>query len=197
MQGFNILLVGPTGVGKSTLAEDLVKYMKKEREGYWHHLESGSIIKKFASEQDLDSFAQGNLFSDERLVRWRMLNTINNLYYTLESKPNIIMDGFPRTDEQLTFLLYAEVPVHLAIFLDMKFEKVKERIIKRKRDRIDTVDVAMNRTTKEKPALIQLWSSAMNIGIQGHYLNIQEESRDDICDFVVQKIRDKVKDVEI
>jgi adenylate kinase family enzyme len=185
----NVLLLGTTGTGKTTIARELCLLLENNvgSNEYWTCLASGDIARALASDKDKEGFKVGKLFADERLMRWKMLNAINTLYY--EQNINcIILDGFPRTSEQLEFMFAAEVPIDLAFYIELDFHVVAERIEKRSRDDIDTIQTAMARTTRERGSLLALWHTIMKAGIPCEWINANDRTLQDIVTDIKQSI---------
>jgi adenylate kinase family enzyme len=177
MEFKNILLIGTTGVGKSTLANNIAMQYG-DSNTFYRHIESGKIVKSFSKDSDYEDFAKGKLFQNERFLRWQLLNHINEIQ--MYSDTHIVLDGFPRTQDQLLFTIYSCIPISLAIYIDVDFEVIKDRIINRSRDVIDTVEVAMNRTINEKTDLLNLYSFAARMGIETLWIDATSMSEEEL-----------------
>jgi adenylate kinase family enzyme len=184
----NILLIGTTGVGKTEIGRFIAT-----QNNDWVHLSSGEEVKAFATEDDMEGFARGELFKDERLVRDILSRKINDLQvhpYPRQDPKSIILDGFPRTTEQLYYIMGACIPIDLAIYINVDFYVVEKRIKSRQRDYIDTIEAARNRTLADRSRLIELYNATRQFGIKQLWIDNSDgaKSVEQIYNYIVRNV---------
>ncbi|MBF13551.1 MAG: adenylate kinase [Legionellales bacterium] len=115
-----IVLIGPPGVGKGTQAKRLCDTLSLR------HLSSGDILRQAVKEASPDSqlakqLASGSLV-DDGVVCQLILDVIRS------SDQGCLLDGFPRTESQARFLADSGIAISHVVELDIKDERVVERI---------------------------------------------------------------------
>ena len=134
-QGKIIVLLGPPGAGKGTLAEKLVK-----RNGF-QHISTGEMIRKSDDKELKDLIAKGKFVPDKTMVK-----ILKDKLSTLDFEKGIILDGFPRTLDQAhkldSILGKLGLGLSSAVYLNINSETAKERLAKRseEQDREDDKD---------------------------------------------------------
>lgn len=134
-QGKIIVLLGPPGAGKGTLAEKLVK-----RNGF-QHLSTGEMIRKSDDKELKDLIAKGKFVPDKIMIK-----LLKDKLSTMDFEKGLILDGFPRTLDQARKLdsILGKMGVGLsnAIYLNISSDTAKERLAKRaeEQDREDDKD---------------------------------------------------------
>lgn len=119
-----ILFFGPPGSGKGTQANIL--FQKFANLAY---LSTGDIIRKNVSEKTEIGKIAENYINQGLLVPSEIINQmVKNEISNLESKDLIILDGYPRTIDQLHFMMENISKPQITFFFELPIEKVIERI---------------------------------------------------------------------
>ena len=137
----NILITGIQGSGKGTQATKIA-----ERFGI-HHISFGDTIKQcFKTDPDLvlpyseEKYNRGELAIDQVLF-----NVANKFLPELEKKGGFILDGFPRTEGQMKFVL-DNYKIDVCLKLSISKKTAIERMLARKRsdDTIEGIERRLN-----------------------------------------------------
>ena len=119
----NIVLIAPPGAGKGTLSEKLVETYN------YIHISTGDLIRNHKEYQK--TIESGNLISDEQIIY--MLK--NKLKEINSSKP-FILDGFPRTYEQVVHMINLFKELNINDYIVINFDVEKEILIDRILNRV-------------------------------------------------------------
>ena len=119
----NIVLIAPPGAGKGTLSEKLVETYN------YVHISTGDLIRNHKEYQK--TIESGNLISDEQIIY--MLK--NKLKEINSSKP-FILDGFPRTYEQVVHMINLFKELNINDYIVINFDVEKEILIDRILNRV-------------------------------------------------------------
>lgn len=120
-----VLFFGPPGSGKGTQANLLLQNNKNLA-----YLATGDIIRKHIKQKtEIGKIAQ-QYIDQGLLVPSNIINQLLNYEITkLENNINtIILDGYPRTIDQLFYLINEFSNPYLTIFFDISLEKIIERV---------------------------------------------------------------------
>lgn len=134
-QGKIIVLLGPPGAGKGTLAEKLIK-----KNGF-QHISTGEMIRKSDDKELKDLISKGKFVPDKIMIK-----LLKEKLQTVDFEEGLILDGFPRTLDQAHKLesILGKMGVGLsnAIYLNISSDTAKERLAKRaeEQDREDDKD---------------------------------------------------------
>lgn len=134
-QGKIVVLLGPPGAGKGTLAEKMVK-----RNGF-QHLSTGEMLRKSDDKELKDLISKGKFVPDKIMIK-----LLREKLESMDLEKGIILDGFPRTLDQARKLdsILGKMGVGLsnAIYLNISSDTAKERLAKRaeEQDREDDKD---------------------------------------------------------
>ena len=131
-QGKIVVLLGPPGAGKGTLAEKLVK-----RNGF-QHLSTGEMIRKSDDKELKDLISKGKFVPDKIMIK-----LLKEKLGTMDFEKGLILDGFPRTLDQAhkldSILGKMGVGLSSAVYLNISSDTAKERLAKRAEDRKSVV----------------------------------------------------------
>lgn len=89
-----ILLMGPAGAGKSLQGHKLA-----DEHGY-AYISTGEIFRLFLTGQRRAAMLEGKLMDDHDTI-----NMIDKVFDIVDTKDEFILDGFPRTKEQVAWLM--------------------------------------------------------------------------------------------
>lgn len=134
-QGKIVVLLGPPGAGKGTLAEKMVK-----RNGF-QHLSTGEMLRKSDDKELKDLISKGKFVPDKIMIK-----LLREKLESMDLEKGIILDGFPRTLDQARKLdsILGKMGVGLsnAIYLNISSDTAKGRLAKRaeEQDREDDKD---------------------------------------------------------
>lgn len=134
-QGKIIVLLGPPGAGKGTLAKKLVK------RNDFQHLSTGEMIRKSDDKELKDLIAKGKFVPDKIMIK-----LLKEKLGSLDFEKGVILDGFPRTLDQAhkldSILGKMGVGLSSAVYLNISSDTAKERLAKRaeEEDREDDKD---------------------------------------------------------
>ena len=128
----NIIFFGPPGAGKGTQAKIISEFLNVS------HLSTGDILRKKLLEKDNLSIELKKIMSSGNLVSDRLLNSIVSSMLKNELNNGFILDGYPRTLNQLeflnNFLLQTSSSIDYIFNIQIKFNILKDRIIKRSKE---------------------------------------------------------------
>ena len=128
----NIIFFGPPGAGKGTQAKIVSEFLKVS------HLSTGDILRKKLLEKDNLSIELKKIMSSGNLVSDRLLNSIVSSRLKNELNKGFILDGYPRTLNQLeflnNFLSQMSCSIDYIFNIQIKFNILKDRIIKRSKE---------------------------------------------------------------
>ena len=139
-----IIFFGPPGAGKGTQAKIISESLKIS------HLSTGDILRKKLLDKDnlanelKEIMSSGNLVSDD------ILNSIVSSRLKNESTKGFILDGYPRTLQQSEFLKDMSCSINYIFNIQINFETLKTRILKRASeegrddDNIDAIETRYN-----------------------------------------------------
>ena len=119
----NIVLIAPPGAGKGTLSEKLVETYN------YVHISTGDLIRNHKEYQK--TIESGSLISDQEIIY--MLK--NKLKEINKSKP-FILDGFPRTYEQVVHMINLFKELNINDYIVINFDVEKEILIDRILNRV-------------------------------------------------------------
>ena len=117
------LFFGPPGSGKGTQA----KLITQEFENVFY-LSTGDILRKHIKEQTDIGKKANEYISQGLLVPSALINQIVINELNKEKERDFILDGYPRTVDQLYFLIENKVIPFLTIFFDVPLNVLIERI---------------------------------------------------------------------
>ncbi len=121
-----ILIMGPPGAGKSVQAELL------EKEGKIMWLSTGKMLREHATPEIKKTMLAGEIVDDAITEKYLM-----QIVDKAPLKPRILLDGFPRTEEQVHWLVDYVNPlkrnINKIIHLHLPVEESVERLMKRGR----------------------------------------------------------------
>ena len=142
----NIIFFGPPGAGKGTQAKIISKFINLP------HLSTGDILRAKIKEQDSLALKLRDIMSSGNLVSDDILNEIVSEKLSIECKKGFILDGYPRTLDQSSFIdsffKKQSMTIDLIFNINISFDTIKERILKRSVEEgreDDNIDVIQNR----------------------------------------------------
>ena len=94
----NIVFFGPPGAGKGTQAKIVSEYLSLP------HLSTGDILRSKIKQNDSLALEVREIIASGKLVSDKILNSIVSEKLLNESKNGFILDGYPRTLDQSSFL---------------------------------------------------------------------------------------------
>ena len=94
----NIIFFGPPGAGKGTQAKIISEFLKIP------HLSTGEILRSKILEKDKLAKKLNEIMSSGKLVSDEILNSIVSSQLETNKKNGFILDGYPRSSNQLEFL---------------------------------------------------------------------------------------------
>lgn len=173
-----ILLIGPQGSGKSTQGKLLSDYLKIP------YISTGDIFREKASQQTeqggkikriLDS---GQLVDDEttkELVKERLKRA--------DSQNGYILDGYPRTSEQVGLFNTVEFKPDWVVYLNVPEQAVVERLMKRGRtdDTPELIKTRLQLYQDKTAALLQSlkrYGELVKINGEGSVEEVQRRMRE-------------------
>ena len=125
----NIIFFGPPGAGKGTQAKIISELLNTP------HLSTGEILRKKILDQDNLAIKLKEIMSKGKLVSDEILNSIVSSRLLKESNNGFILDGYPRTLLQSTFLNnflnQSSRKINYIFNIQISFEILKNRILKR------------------------------------------------------------------
>ncbi len=138
-----LIFLGPPGAGKGTQAQVLAQAKGVP------HISTGDILRDAVSRQtDLGQKAQSYMDKGELVPDYLMLELVRDRLSQADVKDGWILDGFPRTVVQATFLdqLLAEIhqSCNLVINFDVPDEVLVSRLLSRGR-KDDTEEIIRHR----------------------------------------------------
>lgn len=121
-----IIFIGLTGAGKSVQAKLLADKLK------YPLLSTGEYLRDNPNQEFKHAMMLGNLVSDETMV-----GVVNEMLKKLGPKPEVILDGFPRTINQAKWLVDQNhknnIAIHFVIHLVISQQVAKNRLLLRAR----------------------------------------------------------------
>ena len=149
------VLLGYSGTGKSTISK-LINGMYPQ----FKLVSTSSIVKSLGGNMD-QTIKNGGLFSDENALRDLLSKELCSILMDLNSKTQILLDGFPRTVDQAEWLdKNFGLELGKFILLDSSHEKCIERLLGRKRTDFpdyDEISVIEKRLTREREEYRDVW----------------------------------------
>ena len=122
----NIVIFGPQGCGKGTQADAIAEEYKL------YHLSMGDELRKEIKNKTAIGQKVEKIMAKGELVPVQITSDIaSNISKLKESKNGIIFDGYPRSAEQLTFLL-KNFKIDVAIELKLSEKESINRIASRR-----------------------------------------------------------------
>lgn len=116
----NIIFLGGPGSGKSTLGKRLAEELG------WEWISGGAILRESKEPWVQEKLATAQLFDD---------HMVSNLIFSrLETAENAIIDGYPRTANQVEILLSRGIKIDYMIEVDVPKTEVQKRIALRGRE---------------------------------------------------------------
>ncbi len=121
------LLIGAPGSGKGTQAAFLAEKLKVPV------ITTSQVIRDSLQEDNAfaanlkQTIAQGKLIDDA--LMWEMLQRRVSLE---DCRDGFILDGFPRTERQLAFMLAADVSIEVMLYIDVPDEVIMQRLAGRR-----------------------------------------------------------------
>lgn len=154
-----IVLMGVAGAGKSMQGHRLA-----DEYGY-AYISTGEIFRVLITGRRRNEMLEGKLLSDQEVI-----NVVDKVLELIDTKEEFILDGFPRTKQQIDWLLAQaeagrfDLPV--IINLEIDEETVKDRLYKRGR-MDDTEDAIMRRYNEyqevTRPILAYMKQKGLNV----------------------------------
>ena len=152
----SMAVIGPPLSGKTTVAKILVNAMHAE------YISSGDVARKLPStQQSRDAIINKDLHPDEVIIRSAIMRALKTA--KVENTP-LIIDGFPRTADQLQFIVDAGHKPDYIIHVTEPLHVVLERAVSRKRDEFDTEEVVRRRYEAHQNNVDTLLDCAVRIG---------------------------------
>jgi len=130
-----ITFVGPTGSGTSSYAREIVKQTDE-----FAHISSGDIARTIESDEADAALAEGELHPAEEIIRNTVLRMMEE-----NSNKMIILDGFPRTAEQVQFLKDNDIEIDVCVDFQCQREILLKRCLARGRDIYDMTTDSVNK----------------------------------------------------
>ncbi len=125
----NIVFFGPPGAGKGTQAKIVSEYLSLP------HLSTGDILRSKIKQNDSLALEVREIIASGKLVSDKILNSIVSEKLLNESKNGFILDGYPRTLDQSSFLnnflKKSSSELNYIFNVEIEFEILKKRIVKR------------------------------------------------------------------
>ena len=125
----NIIFFGPPGAGKGTQAKIISKILNLP------HLSTGDILRYKVEQEDKLAIELKKIMADGKLVSDDILNSIVSENLLKQSNNGFILDGYPRTLDQLNYLLNFmndnSINLDYIFNIDISFNILKDRILKR------------------------------------------------------------------
>ena len=154
-----IVLMGVAGAGKSMQGHRLA-----DEYGY-AYISTGEIFRVLITGRRRNEMLEGKLLSDAEVI-----NVVDKVLELIDTKEQFILDGFPRTKQQIDWLLEQadkgrfEMPI--IINLEIDEETVKDRLYKR--GRMDDTEEAIMRRYNEyqevtRPILDYMKEKGLNV----------------------------------
>lgn len=119
-----IVMLGLPGAGKGTISKEL-----EEKTGY-EHVSVGELLREEINKgthdgNQVDAFISKGLLAPDYLVNRILLKK-------LEDNPKVILDGYPRTEDQAKILAKINIPIELVVYLDVPEEILFQRLRRRR-----------------------------------------------------------------
>ena len=125
----NIIFFGPPGAGKGTQAKIISEFLKIP------HLSTGEILRSKILEKDKLAKKLNEIMSSGKLVSDEILNSIVSSQLETNKKNGFILDGYPRSSNQLEFLRNylqkSSINIDFIFNISIEFAILRERILKR------------------------------------------------------------------
>ncbi len=154
-----ILLMGPAGAGKSMQGRKL-----SDEYGY-AYISTGEVFRLLITGRRRAEMLEGKLLSDAETIK-----VIDKVLDIVDTKDQFILDGFPRTDNQVTWML-GEIAAGrfkkpTVIHLEIDETEIRGRL--KKRGRIDDTEEAITRRfeayeNQTRPLLAKMDEAGMKV----------------------------------
>ena len=139
-----ILLMGAAGAGKSIQGHQLA-----DEYGY-AYISTGEIFRVLFTGKRRHEMLEGKLLSDDEVI-----NVVDRVLELIDTKEQFILDGFPRTKQQIDWLLeqhdVGRVDEPVVVNLDIEERVIRERL--QKRGRLDDNEAAISQRFNDYQAV--------------------------------------------
>lgn len=154
-----ILLMGPAGAGKSMQGHKLAD------EYGLAYISTGEVFRLLITGRRREEMLEGKLLSDSETI-----HVIDKVLEIIDTKEQFILDGFPRTKNQVTWML-GEIAAGrfkkpVVIHLEISEDEIRKRLGKRARP--DDTEIAITRRYESyeketRPILDQMREAGIKI----------------------------------
>lgn len=154
-----ILLIGPAGAGKSMQGHKLA-----DEYGY-AYISTGEVFRLLITGRRRAEMLEGKLLSDAETI-----NVMDKVFEIVDVKQQFILDGFPRTSNQVTWM-HGQIAAGrfkepIVVHLNVPEEEIRKRLGKRARP--DDTEEAITRRyelyqQQTRPLLDQMHEAGMKV----------------------------------
>lgn len=168
--------MGVAGAGKSVQGKLLA-----EKLGYeW--ISTGELLRSSLNEERRQEMLAGKLLDDQEII-----NVIQEFFNDMSHGQKCILDGFPRTLVQASWLLEQQFDIQAAVHLKASKSIVKKRLLKRGRpdDNEQAIDMRFKEYERYTLPIIELFKQ--------NKLSVFEVGGEDSIEQIHEQILRKVK----